>query len=142
MPSLQHAGVRQMMLGVAVSTVALDVGATIVVKAFPARDALGATTAAEPPGCPRANGAADSSQDAVQLVLAMRDDCQVVLDKQGSSSIEQKSGTPVRFDQGGELERLPCRLRIRRLGVRVPSGAQKIKAVTSRNVGYGLDSLP
>jgi len=36
----------------------------------------------------------------------------------------------------------PSRLRIRRLGVRIPSGALRIKAATSRNVGYGLDCFP
>jgi hypothetical protein len=40
---------------------------------------------------------------------------------------------------GGKEDRT---LRIRRLGVRVPSGAQKIKAVTSGNARYGLDSFP
>jgi hypothetical protein len=37
---------------------------------------------------------------------------------------------------------VPYRLRIRRLGVRVPSGAPAIKAVTSGNAGSGLDSFP
>ena len=46
------------------------------------------------------------------------------------------------IDQGLDQCRLPRRLRIRRLGVRVPSGAQQIKAVTSANVGHGLLRVP
>jgi hypothetical protein len=46
------------------------------------------------------------------------------------------------LDQGCELGHLILGLRIIRLGVRVPSGAQQIKAVTSRNAGHGLDWFP
>src|SRR5262249_12389146 len=42
----------------------------------------------------------------------------------------------------GHVWTLCTELRIRRLGVRVPSGAPPIKVVTSENAGRGLDSFP
>src|SRR5256885_14965539 len=64
------------------------------------------------------------------------------LTRPGVATFVLKSGAGRSFDQGCELGHLILGLRIRRLGVRVPSGAQQIKAVTSRNAGYGLDRFP
>src|SRR5262249_9115550 len=61
---------------------------------------------------------------------------------QKSGTFSLKSGERRLFDQGCDLHHLTFRLRIRRLGVRVPSGAPAIRAVTSRNAGRGLDSFP
>src|SRR5262245_51824826 len=46
-----------------------------------------------------------------------------------------KSGARRLFDQGAELGHLTLGLRIRRLGVRIPSGAQHHKALTCANAG-------
>ena len=64
------------------------------------------------------------------------------LDKLQKRKFQSKSGGRRFFDQGSELRHLTSCLRIRRLGVRVPSGAPAIKAVTSGNVGNGLHSFP
>ena len=54
-----------------------------------------------------------------------------------SISIDTKSGGHRFMDQGSELEHLTYSLRIRRLGVRVPSGARHHRASDLRKCGSG-----
>jgi hypothetical protein len=76
------------------------------------------------------------------VCLVWWDDDEKVLDRDKNQLVYTGIEHRRLFDQGRDLGHPTCRLRIRRLGVRIPSARTTIKAVTSRNTGHGLDPFP